>query len=112
MSLSESAFHPLADEALNEIALAIETHLDDRLDVELQQGILTIDLEGGGQYVINKHAPNRQIWLSSPRSGAWHFASPGPGSPWTSTRDGSTTLGSLLREEFGAATGVYIELSL
>ncbi len=112
MTISESAFHPLADEALNEIALAIETHLDDRLDVELQQGILTIDLEDGGQYVINKHAPNRQIWLSSPRSGAWHFACTGPGAAWTSTRDAGTTLGGLLRQEIGAMTGVYLDLSL
>lgn len=112
MSISEAAFHPLADEALNEIALAIETHLDDRLDVELQQGILTIDLEGGGQYVINKHAPNRQIWLSSPRSGAWHFSCSGPGATWPSTRDPSTTLGSILRQELGAITGTYLDLSL
>jgi frataxin len=112
VTISESAFHAIADEALNEIALAIETHLDDRLDVELQQGILTIDLEGGGQYVINKHAPNRQIWLSSPKSGAWHFASTGPGAAWSSTRDPGTTLGGLLRQELGVATGVYLDLSL
>jgi frataxin len=112
VSLSEAAFHPLADEALDEIALAIETHLDDRIDAELQEGVLTIDMEDGGQYVINKHAPNRQIWVSSPRSGAWHFAYAEPGANWVSTRDAGTTLGGLLRQEIGAATGVYLDLSL
>jgi frataxin len=112
MTMSESAFHPLADEALEEIALAIETHLDDRIDVEQQEGVLTLDMEDGGQYLINKHAPNRQIWLSSPKSGAWHFACSGPGASWTSTRDAGTTLGTLLRQEIGAATGVYLDLTL
>jgi len=112
MTISESAFHPLADEALDEIALAIETHLDDRIEVELQEGVLTIDMEDGGRYLINKHAPNRQIWLSSPKSGAWHFACAGPGGSWVSTRDAGTTLGGLLRQEIGAATGVYLDLSL
>ena len=112
MTLAESAFHPLADEALNEIALALETKLDDRIDVELQEGVLTVDMEDGGRYLINKHAPNRQIWLSSPKSGAWHFACTGPGASWVSTRDAGTTLGALLRQEIGAATGVYVDLSL
>ena len=112
MTLSEAEFHPLADEALDEIALAIETHLDDRVDVEQQEGVLTLDMEDGGRYLINKHALNRQIWLSSPKSGAWHFACSGPGSPWVSTRDAGTTLGGLLRQEIGAATGVYLDLSL
>ncbi len=112
MSLTESDFSRLADEALEEISLAIETRLDDRVEVELQEGVLTLDMEDGGRYHINKHAPNRQIWLSSPKSGAWHFASAAPGEPWVSTRDAGTTLGELLRDEIGAATGIYLELTL
>jgi frataxin len=112
MTISEAEFHPLANEALDEIAQTIETHLDDRVDVEQQEGVLTIEMEDGGQYHINKHTPNRQIWLSSPKSGAWHFACSGAGASWVSTRDAGTTLGGLLRQEIGAATGVYIDLSL
>ena len=111
MSLSESDFNRLADQALEEIGLAIETRLDDRVEVELQEGVLTIDMEDGGQYLINKHASNQQLWLSSPKSGAWHFACTGPGESWVSTRD-ATILGELLREEIAAATGVYLDLTL
>lgn len=31
-----------------------------------QQGVLTIKLGKRGTFVLNKQAPNRQIWLSSP----------------------------------------------
>lgn len=31
-----------------------------------QQGVLTLSLAGRGTYVINKQAPNHQIWSSSP----------------------------------------------
>jgi len=46
-------------------------------DIELSQGVLTMDLGGShGTYVLNTQTPNRQIWLSSPSSGparyAWH----------------------------------------
>ena len=112
MSLSESDFNRLADDALEEISLAIETRLDDQVEVELQEGVLTVDMEDGGRYHINKHAPNQQIWLSSPKSGAWHFACAAPGLSWVSTRDAGTTLGEVLRDEIGAATGIYLDLTL
>jgi len=31
-----------------------------------QDGVLTVKLGEHGTYVINKQAPNRQMWLSSP----------------------------------------------
>jgi len=110
--MTESAFDRLAGEALEELALEIESKLGDRLEVELREGILTVDLEDGGRYQINKHVPMRQLWLASPKSGAWHFACGAAGGPWISTRDPSTTLGSLLRDELRAATGVFLDLTL
>ena len=86
----------------------IEDSLGDELDVDLQGGILTIELATGGQYVINKHAPNRQIWLSSPVSGASHFGHE-PGRGWISTRGGAV-LHELLAQELSAATGTRISL--
>lgn len=32
----------------------------------VQQGVLTLKLGAKGTFVVNKQAPNRQIWLSSP----------------------------------------------
>jgi len=112
VTLTESNFERVADAALSEIAAAIESRLDDRLDVEFEAGILTIELEDGGRYHINKHAPNRQIWLSSPKSGAWHFAASGPDGGWVSTRDARIGLGALLNREIEAATGIDPGLKL
>lgn len=102
----ESAFHANADRTLAGLFERIEDILGDALDVDLQGGILTIELGSGAQYVINKQAPNRQIWLSSPSSGASHFAYQ-PGRGWVSTR-GGPGLYELLAQELGAATGETI----
>lgn len=40
----------------------------------IQDGVLTVNLgKTYGIYVINKQTPNKQIWLSSPRSGPKRF---------------------------------------
>jgi frataxin len=104
----ESAFHAAADRTLAHLLERIEDSLGDELDVDLQGGILTIELASGGQYVVNKHAPNRQIWLSSPVSGAAHFGHE-RGRGWISTRGGAA-LHELLAQELRAATGTFIEL--
>ncbi|MEQ9361280.1 MAG: iron donor protein CyaY [Rhodospirillales bacterium] len=70
MSLDDTSFTRIADATLESFMDAIEAVLGDQADVDLEGGILTIELDSGGQYVINKHAPNRQIWMSSPASGA------------------------------------------
>ena len=49
-----------------------------------------------GTWVINKQAPNQQIWLSSPKSGPCRYEC--VDGAWTHTRNGST-LAELLRDE-------------
>jgi frataxin len=44
------------------------------LEVDLNNDILYITLPDNGQYVINKHYPSQQIWLSSPITGASYFS--------------------------------------
>ncbi|MBL8660051.1 MAG: iron donor protein CyaY [Rhodospirillales bacterium] len=99
----ESAFQAEADKALAILLERIDDALGDELDVDLQGGVLTIDLDSGGQYVINKHAPNRQIWMSSPASGASHFAYRA-GAGWIATRS-DDALYDMLARELTAATG-------
>ena len=105
MQFDESRFHALADSLLDRIAEAIDAALGDEIDVEYQGGIVTLSLEGGGQYVLNKHAPNRELWLSSPVSGAWHFA-PAEDGEWVSTREPRARLTKLLGGELTAKFGV------
>ena len=104
----DAAFETEATRTLRAMAERIEDRLSDALEVELQGGILTIELEDGRQFVVNKHSPTRQIWLSSPFSGATHFARDATGA-WRSTR-GEETLTMLLQAELSRACGVDFSL--
>ena len=106
--MDQSAFETLADETLGELMERLEAQLADD-DVELTGGILTIELADGRQYVINKHGPNRQLWMSSPVSGAWHFAWDSEAGEWRSTR-GAETLHRLLEAELTAIVGTGVAL--
>lgn len=108
MSLDESRFASLADEVLERLGDAIDDALGDKIDVDLQGGILTLVLSGGGQYIINKHAPNREIWMSSPVSGAIHFGY--RDGRWISTRDETLVLEDVLGGELKTKYGLAVVL--
>jgi frataxin len=106
--MDDSAFETQAEQTLSRLEAQIEAALDD-VDVELRGGILTLELADGRQYVINKHLPNRQIWLSSPISGAAHFVRDPATGVWRSTRN-DVELHRLLADELAAATGQPVNL--
>jgi len=108
--MNQDEFERRAGQVLDSLFDQIEEELGDWLEAELSGGILQIELPDGGTYVINKHGPNREIWVSSPRSGAWHFAS-ADGSAWRSTR-GTEDLVKLLSDELGSASGRPVALEL
>lgn len=99
--MDESAFHKRADQLLARLNATLEEGLAEA-DIDLRGGILTIELEDGRQYVINKHAPTRQVWLSSPVSGAAHFEPDAASGNWRSTRGGAI-LTELLATELGVS---------
>ena len=72
--MEESFYHIKADIELQKL-LIIAERLEESsdLEVELDSGVLTITLPNKRQYVINKHTPSRQIWVSSPKTGASYF---------------------------------------
>jgi frataxin len=94
--MSENAFETLADSLLE----ALEEGLGNVADAELQGGVLTVEAEGR-TWVVNKHAPTRQIWLSSPKSGARHYAFDENSGLWRDTR-GLGDLMTTLAGELGA----------
>jgi len=110
--MNQVEFERRAGQVLDALFEQIEEQLGDWLDVDMSGGILEVELPDGGAYVINKHAPNREIWLSSPKSGAWHFASD-DGEHWRSTRGGASgapELCTLLADELAAASGRPVSL--
>lgn len=108
MPVDEAGFHLLADKTINALAEAIEDDLGDEIDVDVQDEILTLGLADRSQYVINKNSPLRQIWLSSPKSGAWHFEWDAQSERWRSTRGETVALDDLLLDELAATTGIRV----
>lgn len=103
--MDEAAFDRLASLTLKRLLTALEDGMEDVLDdIELQGAVLTVKLEDGGTYVINKHAANQEIWLSSPKSGAAHFKPDLASGEWLPTRGGDP-LHARLEAEFSAALG-------
>lgn len=94
--MSDSAFESLADSLLE----ALEEGLGNVADAELQGSVLTVEADGG-TWVVNKHAPTKQIWLSSPKSGARHYAFDEASGLWRDTR-GPGDLMTTLAGELGA----------
>lgn len=95
--VTEQAFASLADDLL----ASLEEAIGAKDDAELQGGVLTIRGDAG-TWLVNKHSPTRQIWLSSPKSGARHFAFDGASGLWRDTR-GAGDLLSTLSDELGVA---------
>jgi frataxin len=109
MSLDESRFAQLAGKEIEDLADLLEEALGDGHDVDLTGGILAIELESGAQFIINQHAPTRQIWLSSPASGASHYAWDEGAKLWVSTR-GGTPLRVQLAADLKALAGMTAAL--
>lgn len=104
--MEESEFHKLADSWL----LAAQDALEDAdeqgaLEAEYEAGVLTIQLDGGQVYVVSKHAPSKQLWLSSPISGGLHFDYD-TANRWT-LKDGRE-LSALLASELHTQAGINV----
>lgn len=83
--MTESEFNELADGVFNRIEQAI-----DAAGVDIECGfngpVLELEFADGSQIIINRHAPNREIWLAA-KHGGFHYAY--QDSHWVSKRDGS-----------------------
>ena len=106
--IDENGFRTLADATLARLLEIPRGGVGETADVDLEEGILTVDLPSGGRYVINKNLPNRQIWLSSPVSGAAHYEYD-PAQGWQNTRGGET-LHAVLEHELSIIAGRPVTL--
>ena len=73
--MDESVFIAAADATLDKIGLALDAALetsDADLDWSLRDGVLTIECDDGSRVIINRHVPNREIWVAA-KSGGFHF---------------------------------------
>lgn len=89
--MTENEFNELADAVFARIEQTID---DSGADIEysLNGGVLELEFDDGSKIIINRHTPNREIWLAA-RSGGFHYA--WQDGQWTSRRDGSELFGKL-----------------
>ncbi len=104
--MENSEFIKLAEDTILHISDKIEdSDTDYILDTDLLGGILHIELPEGGQYVINKHDPSKQIWMSSPISGASHFSY--DGTHWVDSK--GHELHNMLASELKNNAGISVD---
>jgi CyaY protein len=102
--ISDSDFTAATDATLDAIGRALDDALarsDVDLDWNVNDGILTIEGEDGGKLIVNRHAPNRELWVAA-RAGGYHFR-PLAGR-WMDTRSGdelAVALTRLLKSQMG-----------
>jgi CyaY protein len=102
--ITDSEFIAAADRTLAAIGAAIDAALDASdadLDWSLIDGILEIECEDGSKLIVNRHVPNREIWVAA-RTGGFHFR-PRDGA-WRDSRSGeelAAALVALLRAQAG-----------
>ncbi len=95
--LSDTAFITAADLTLTRIGQALDDALagsDVDLDWSLNDGILEIECEDGSKLIVNRHVPNRELWVAA-RAGGFHFRP--LGRQWRDTRSGDELAGTLQR---------------
>ncbi|HVE49160.1 MAG TPA: iron donor protein CyaY [Casimicrobiaceae bacterium] len=106
--MTETEFIALADRTLGRIGDALDDALDASdadVDWSLNDGILEIVGDDGGKIIVNRHVPNREIWVAA-RAGGFHFRV--DGGIWRDARGGGE-LGAevtrLLDEQMGVTIG-------
>jgi CyaY protein len=107
---TESTFIASADAVLAALGAAIDAALadddnvaDNGSDWSLNDGILEIECADGSKLIVNRHVPNREIWVAA-RSGGFHFRA--NGGAWRDSRSGgelAEQLTRLLKEQAGLA---------
>lgn len=90
--MTESEFTQLAEAIFSRIENALDST---DIDCNLNGGVMELELEDGSKIIINRHTPNREIWIAA-KSGGFHYQL--IDGQWLNTRDGTeffTTLSAL-----------------
>ena len=99
--LDVSSFINLVNNTLNKIYDNIDNKQYNFIeDIELEDGVLKIDLKNQKTYVINIQKNNKQIWLSSPFSGPKRFEY--INNNWIDIHNNKIKLYELLNHEFNS----------
>ena len=109
--ITDTAFIAATEEVLARIGRALDDALatsDLDVDWHINEGILEIDCDNGGAVIVNRHLPNREIWVAA-RSGGYHFrAVEGLWRDTRSARELASALADVLAEQAGLAVALPV----
>jgi CyaY protein len=103
--IAESEFAALTDRVLGAIGAALDASGGD-LDWADNDGVLTIECGDGSRLIVNRHVPNRELWVAA-KAGGFHFRA--EGGAWRDTRSGEE-LGAALERLLRAQAGIAVQL--
>uniref|UniRef100_A0A183ANR8 ferroxidase n=1 Tax=Echinostoma caproni TaxID=27848 RepID=A0A183ANR8_9TREM len=112
--LSATQYERLSTETLDNFAEVFEMigeqyDLGSVYDVHHDYGVLKVEFGPAvGTYILNRQAPNKQLWLSSPLSGPKRYDFLASKGEWIYKHDG-TALHNLLHQEISNIVGHPIE---
>lgn len=72
MPIEEQRFRQVVRDALTDLSRQVDDVDDDGFDSKVSDGVLSVEFESGGVFVLSQQVPVRELWLSA-FSRAWHF---------------------------------------
>lgn len=103
--IDESTFTALTGRVLDAIGGALDAS-GGELDWAENDGVLSIECPDGSRIIVNRHVPNRELWVAA-KSGGFHFRA--DGDAWRDTRSGEE-LGAALARLLQAQAGTPVRL--
>jgi CyaY protein len=101
-------YDKIADAELHHLEKALGDVDPDELDVDLSQGVLTLEFADGDKVVVNSHRAAKEIWMAAFRK-AWHFGPRQESGQWvwrTADAELRRTLADVLQKKLGHAVEV------
>ncbi len=89
--MTENDFLEQAEAVFERIQSTIDSGGSD-IECNLNEAVLELELDDGGKIIINRHAPNQELWIAA-KTGGFHFG--WRDGAWRNTRDGSEFFASL-----------------
>jgi CyaY protein len=89
--MTENEFNTLADQVFQRIEHALD---ETDIDYDSNGMVMEIEFDDGSKVIVNRHVPNREIWLAA-RSGGFHFGR--KNDAWISQRDGDELYAKLAK---------------
>lgn len=101
-----SRIYPMTETEFLEAANAVFDHIEAVLengdvDCSINEGVMELELENGSKIIVNRHVPNREIWIAA-KQGGFHYR--WQEGVWLDTRSGANlfvTLADCIKAQGG-----------